>query len=120
MSNSSFWLLVGAFTLAGAASLPQQASAQDAKAVARLWKSKCASCHGKDGKGDTKQGRKMGISDMTVPAWQKEITDEKMKKAMNDGIKREKDGKTQKMKSLKGKLTPEEMDALIAFVRTLK
>ena len=32
----------------------------------RLWKGKCAGCHGADGKAQTEQGKKMTISDMSI------------------------------------------------------
>ncbi|MBS1153360.1 MAG: hypothetical protein H6Q89_5058, partial [Myxococcaceae bacterium] len=66
-------MLVAAAVLWGTA-----ASAADPK-VERMWKNKCGSCHGIDGKGATKQGAKMGIADMTAAAWQTEFTDEKVK-----------------------------------------
>ncbi len=62
----------------------------------------------------------MGVGDMTSATWQKEFTDDKMKTAIMDGFKREKNGKNQEMKGMKEKLKPEEVDALIAFIRTLK
>lgn len=86
----------------------------------RLWKSKCSACHGKDGKGETKKGKKMKVKDMTTAAWQKEVTDARMLKAMNDGIERTEGGVEQKMKPVKGKISPEEMQALIKFMRAFK
>ena len=50
------------------------ANAADKKAE-KNWKSKCASCHGKDGKGHTDQGKKMGVSDLTTAAYKKSKTD---------------------------------------------
>ena len=37
----------------------------------RLWKAKCASCHGADGKAQTEQGKKMAMHDITTAEWQK-------------------------------------------------
>ena len=54
-----------------AQALPRAASAQaDAKTV-RLWKAKCASCHGVDGRGKTETGAKLAIPDMAAADWQK-------------------------------------------------
>ena len=89
-------------------------------ATERAWKAKCASCHGADGKGQTDQGKKMAVADMTTAAWQKELTDEKIKAAINDGVKREKGGVKQEMDGYKAKLKPEQVDALTAYIRTLK
>jgi len=84
--------------------------------VARMWKAKCSSCHGVDGKGKTDTGAKLGIPDMTTSEWQKKTTDAMVKKAINDGIKR--DGKPEGMDPFKEKLTPEQIDQLAGFVRT--
>ena len=86
----------------------------------RTFNAKCASCHGEDGKGKTKEGEKMKIGDMTTAAWQSDRTDDKMKEAILEGISRTKDGVKQEMKPLKDKLTPEQVDALVKYVRGLK
>ena len=84
--------------------------------VARTWKAKCSSCHGVDGKGATDTGTKLGIPDMTTAGWQKKTTDELVKKAIADGIKR--DGKPEGMDPFKDKLSPEQIDQMAAYVRT--
>lgn len=89
------------------------------KKLARLWKAKCSSCHGMDGKGDTEQGKKSGASDMTKAEWQKALTDDQMKEAILNGFKREKDGKKQEMEGYKDEVKPGQVDALIAFIREL-
>ncbi len=85
--------------------------------VARTWKAKCSSCHAADGNGKTETGARLGIPDMTSPAWQKKVTDVMIKQAINDGIKRP--DKPEGMDPFKEKLTPEQIDQLAAFVRTL-
>src|SRR5687767_13700148 len=70
----------------------------------RTFRAKCASCHGADGKGDTAQGKKVKIGDMTRKDWHKQFADGQMKVAINEGFKREKDGVTQEMKSFKDRL----------------
>ena len=109
------WLLTLSFALA----IPGLASAAPDKKTERLWKSKCASCHGADGKGDTDQGKEMGIGDVTTAAWQKQFTDQQIKDVVAKGFKREKNGKQQEMKPL-ADLTPEQVDALVGYVRSLK
>ncbi len=90
------------------------ASAQvDPKKVERAWKSKCASCHGATGKGDTDKGKQLKIVDMTTPAFQAKKDDE-LKKAINDGVEKE------KSHSFKSELTPEQVDALVAYIRSFK
>ena len=98
---------------------PTRAAAADKK-VERLWKSKCASCHGADGKAQTDQGKEQGVADMTTADWQKAFTDQQLKDATLNGLKREKGGKQQEMKPYKDGLKPEEVDALVAHIRGLK
>jgi cytochrome c553 len=81
------------------------------------WKEHCAKCHGDDGKGDTKMGRKLSIADLTDPAVQAKFTDEAALKAMKDGVT-DKAGKVA-MKPIEG-LPADEMPALVKFVRDLK
>ena len=108
------WTLLAAVALWSTA-----ASAEDEKA-ARMWKSKCGSCHGADGKGATKKGATMGIADMTAAAWQTEFTDAKIKETVNNGVSREKNGKKQDMDAVGKELEPAQIDALIAHIRTVK
>jgi mono/diheme cytochrome c family protein len=85
----------------------------------RTWQAKCSACHGDDGKGQTAKGKEMGVSDMTAAAWQKELTDEKIQKSIEDGIDTTKDGKKQKMDPYKDKLKPDQIADLVKYVRTL-
>jgi cytochrome c553 len=93
-------------------------AARAADDVEKLWKTNCLSCHGKDGTGKTKAGRKAGVKDMTEDSYQKEVTDEKALAAMKDGLKGE-DG-TVKMKPFADKLSDADMKALLAKVRSFK
>ena len=102
--------------LALASASPAAAAEPDAK-TARTWKAKCASCHGVDGKAATDMGKKLGIPDLTSKEWQKKVSDETMKKSINEGVKRE--GKPEGMDGFKDKLSPEQIDALVALVRGL-
>jgi cytochrome c553 len=81
------------------------------------WTKHCASCHGKDGKGQTKAGKKVGARDQTDPRYQEAFTDEMMIRAIKDGVK---DKDKEKMKPFADKLTDDEVKALVAFIRTLK
>ena len=96
-----------------------RASADPDPRIVRAWKAKCASCHGADGKGQTEQGKKMAVRDMTDKAWQKEFPDAKLTETILGGIQRDKNGKKQEMKPFKDKLKPEEIDGLIALIRGL-
>ena len=88
--------------------------AADAKA---LYAKDCAKCHGQDGKGETKMGKKLGAKDYTDAKVQAELNDEAAFKAIKEGLK-DKEGKTL-MKPAEG--TPdEEIKALVAYMRTFK
>ena len=107
-----------ALALFGASASPARADVD--KKIVRTWKAKCASCHGEDGKGATEQGKKMGVRDMTGTEFWKDLTDAKMKDVIANGLKQTRDGKTQEMEPYKDKLKPEEIDALVAYVKTFK
>ena len=99
--------------------LGASARAETDPKVLRAWKAKCSSCHGATGKADTEKGQQMKIVDMTTPAFQAKKDDE-LKTAINNGVKKEKGGVKQEMDAFKGDLTPEQVDALIAYIRTFK
>jgi mono/diheme cytochrome c family protein len=88
--------------------------AADAKA---LWDANCAQCHGKDGRADTKMGKAVGAKDLTDPAVQAAFSDAKATNSIKNGVKE--GGKTT-MKAFAGKLSDEDIKALVAYVRTLK
>jgi cytochrome c553 len=77
------------------------------------WQKHCAKCHGNDGRGDTKMGKKAGVRDMTEAAFQSKLTDENAFKAVREGL-REKG--QEKMKPNKD-LTDDEIKSLVAHVR---
>jgi len=103
-----------------AAALPFAARAEVDKKTERLWKAKCATCHGVDGKAQTDQGTKMGMTDITTAAWQKSLTDDQIKKAIGTGLKREKGGKAQEMDPFADKLEVAQIETLAGYIRTLK
>lgn len=81
------------------------------------WKAHCASCHGEDGAGQTKIGRKLGVKDLTDAAYQKSFTDDQLFKNLKSG-ETDADGKV-KMKPFGEKLSDDDIKALVAYVRTL-
>ncbi len=92
-----------AVCLAVALAAPARA-AEDGKA---LFAQKCASCHGPDGKGQTPMGKKLGAKDLTHE--DKEPLDEIVKDIEN--------GKPPKMLAYKGKLTPEQINAVASYIK---
>ena len=100
-------------TIAACAAMAVSASAADVK---ENWTKNCAKCHGPDGKGDTKMGKKLDIKDFTDAKVQASLKDEDMLKAIKEGVK---DGEKIRMKAAEG-LSEEEMKALVAYVRAFK
>lgn len=100
-------------------SLNAQAAGAVDKKIERVWKAKCASCHGADGKGATEQGQKMKVGDYTKADWQKGITDAKIKEAIIKGVKLEKDGVKKEMDPFEADLKPDQVDGLVAFIRAI-
>ena len=84
--------------------------------AAALYNKSCASCHGKDGKGATKMGKKAGARDYTTAEGQK-WSDEEGVKAILEGVK---DGGKTKMKAYSGKVTEAEAKELVAYIRKFK
>jgi mono/diheme cytochrome c family protein len=82
------------------------ADAPDGKA---LFESKCAMCHGKDG---VAKSTAKGAANFNDPKFQAANTAKAIETIIADG--------KGKMKGLKDKLTPEQVSAIAAHVKTLK
>ncbi len=89
------------------------AQSEDAKS---LFGAKCAMCHGKEARGDTKMGEKLKIRDFSDPKVQAVLKDEEMIKAIKTGIK---EGAVTKMKGF-DQLTDDQVKALVEYLRSLK
>lgn len=92
-------------------------AAGHAAPAAENWDTHCAKCHGADGKGETKIGKKLKLKDYTDAAVQAKMTDAEIAKAISDGVT---EGGKERMKAYKDVLTKEETDALTAYVRKFK
>jgi cytochrome c6 len=86
--------------------------------VAENWENHCAKCHGMDGKGQTKAGKKVNAKDYTSAKVQAEMKDADMFKATKEGVI-DKNGK-EKMKPYKDELSDAEITELVAYVRKFK
>jgi cytochrome c553 len=91
-------------------------SATAADATAN-WDHHCAMCHGKDGKGDTKIGAKLGCKDFTDAKVQADLKDDAAFKNIKEGLISA-DGK--KLMKPFDSLSDDEIHALVAYVRSLK
>lgn len=85
--------------------------------AAAVYSKNCASCHGKDGSGDTKMGKKAGARDYRDAKVQGSFSDAEALAAIKDGVK--KDGK-EKMKSFSAKVSDAEAKELVAYIRAFK
>jgi len=101
----------------GIAALAMAAFSARAGDAAALYQQSCAKCHGTDGKGDTRIGKKLGVKDYTDPKVQAELKDDAAFKAIKEGLK-DKDGNTL-MKPTEG-VSDEDIKALVAYMRTFK
>lgn len=74
----------------------------------KIFNNECKKCHGEDGKG-TKRGKKLGVPNFTDGEWQDSTTDTQMINSITNGKK--------KMPAQKHKLSPEEIKAVIKYIR---
>ena len=77
--------------------------------AAALYKSKCAMCHGADGKGETPVGKKMGVHDFASPEVHA-MQDAELASAIADG--------KNKMPAYKKSLAADQIKDLVAYVRS--
>jgi cytochrome c6 len=78
---------------------------------ADVFKSKCASCHGADGKGDTSMGKAMKVKDLSSDEVQKQ-SDADLTAIVEKGKK--------PMPGYEGKLTKEHIAEVVKYLRALK
>ena len=81
------------------------------------WENSCAKCHGADGKGQTKIGKKLKLKDYSDAAVQAAMTDEEIIKVTSEGVIQ--DGK-EKMKGFKGEFSESEIKDFVALIRASK
>lgn len=83
------------------------------QAATDIWKAKCKSCHAESGNGDTREGRKHKVPDMSAAEWQAKHSDAEIKDVIANGVN------DTKMKAYKDKYSDAEIDALVRHIRTL-
>jgi cytochrome c6 len=77
-----------------------------------LFATKCASCHAKDGSGNTAMGRNLKVRDLGSADVQK-MSDKDLKEIVTKG-------KPPKMPAYGGKLNDTQIDDLVKFIHSLK
>jgi mono/diheme cytochrome c family protein len=85
--------------------------------AAANWTQNCASCHGKDGSGNTMMGKKLGVKDYRDAKVQAAFSDAEAERAIKEGVKTS--GK-ETMKPFGSKLSDADIKALVKYVRSFK
>ncbi|HTQ31654.1 MAG TPA: c-type cytochrome [Opitutaceae bacterium] len=111
MNHHTRLCLLALIGLALPASLAFAAEAKD------NWAENCSRCHGADGSGQTKIGKKLGVKDYTSADVQAKMTDDDMLKTILQGATI--DGK-QKMPAYAEKLSADDAKALVGYIRSFK
>ena len=86
------------------------AQGQGGDKSASTFKAKCAVCHGAGGKGDSPAGKSLGAADLTKVAAAKSPAE--LKTVIQNG--------KGKMPAYGKSLKPEEIDAMVAYIKSLK
>src|SRR5476649_1813781 len=107
----SITLLLSLFALVAGAAVGVAAPASE------NWDNNCSKCHGADGKGQTKVGKKLNLKDYTDAKVQADMKDADMTKTITDGVS---DNGKEKMKAFKEELSADEIKDLVAYVRKFK
>lgn len=98
-----------AFALGGGTGWPA-----DTAAVKKLFDNKCASCHAKDGKGNTTMAKPLKLDasklNLLTPATLGK-TDAELAAVTSEG--------REKMPAYKGKIKPEDIAGLVTYIRSL-
>jgi mono/diheme cytochrome c family protein len=91
----------------------QKSSSSPASSTKALFASKCARCHGSDGRGETAIGRIVNAPDFTDAEWWEKRTNNK---SLVSSVTNGRGG----MPAFGKKLTPKEIAALVAYARNFK
>jgi cytochrome c6 len=86
-------------------------SARGDEKSAALYKSKCSVCHGAAGKGDSPAGKNMGVLSFSDPKVQAK-SDAELREVIDKG--------KNKMPAYGKSLKPEDIQGLVAYIRSLK
>jgi mono/diheme cytochrome c family protein len=89
-----------------------QANQSSTRSAAELYLKYCATCHGKDGQAKTLKGKLNNARNLTDPLWQDGTSDERLFNSIMNGKR--------KMPGFSKKLSEQEIDALVSYVRMLK
>ena len=80
--------------------------------AAELYAKQCASCHGNDGRAKTIKGKLKHARNLTDAEWQERVSDERIFNSITNG--------KDKMPAYAKKLSQEQIEALVTYVRAFK
>ena len=98
--------------IGGAKSRNVSASSASAFEASSVFNSKCASCHGKDGRARSLHGKHEHARDLTSAEWQDSVSDERIYNSISNG--------KGKMPAFKKKLSDSQIDELVNYVRRFR
>ena len=119
-----YWLLfivalfiagAGVFRVVDTIAFAGQRNSRRARPAAQLYRKHCISCHGSDGRAQTSKGRFSHARNFTDAKWQDEASDARIFNSIMNG--RNVRGN---MPAFSDKLTEQETESLVNFVRRLK
>jgi mono/diheme cytochrome c family protein len=87
-------------------------SSKGASDLATIFKSKCSTCHGKDGRAKTFKAKFNGARNLANADWQESVTDERIFNSISNG--------RGKMPAFGEKLSQVQIEGLVNYVRVLK
>lgn len=105
--HTKLLILSTILALGSASALHAQQPADSAALYAKM----CASCHGPKGTPAPAMAHSMGLSDFASTQAMAAVTDSAMRVAVSDG-------KGRGMPAYKSRLTPEQITALVKYIRT--
>ena len=80
--------------------------------AAALYNSKCAKCHGRDGRAQSLHAKHVHARDLTAADWQNDVSDERIFNSISNG--------KGKMPSFKKSLSEDQINSLVTYVRRLR
>jgi mono/diheme cytochrome c family protein len=82
------------------------------RSAPELYAKYCVSCHGKDGRANSLKGKLKHARNLTDPAWQDRVSDERLFNSITNG--------KEKMPGFSKKMSEQEINTLVSYVRSLK
>jgi mono/diheme cytochrome c family protein len=105
-------LLIGGLSGVLATRARSEAAATTAASASESYAKHCASCHGKDGRARTFKAKLNHARNLTDPEWQDRVSDERIFNSVMNG--------KGKMPEYSKKLSEQEINALVSYVRSLR